>query len=124
VFDVVESENWDVDYYQACLYRVTRTREEARKEFGESPVDSGGMFMEKDPERMSKMIRQTRKPCLAFKILAAGRTTDRSTMVANAFKSAFEYIKPIDAVIVGMCPKVKDEITENVTFTVRYGQNA
>jgi hypothetical protein len=123
VIERVESENWDVDYYQACVYRVTRTREEARKEFGESPVDSGGMFMERDPERMCKVIRQTRKPCLAFKILAAGRTTDRPQMVEAAFRFAFEHIKSTDAVIIGMCPKFKDEIAENAALTVKHGQN-
>ena len=25
VFDVIESEDWDVDYFQTCLYRVSRT---------------------------------------------------------------------------------------------------
>jgi anti-sigma factor ChrR (cupin superfamily) len=29
------------------------------------------------------------------------------------FRFAFEHIKPTDAVIVGMCPKFKDEIAEN-----------
>ena len=123
VFDIIESENWDVDYYQTCLYRLTRSREEARKEFEKSPLDSGGMFMERDPERMCKIIRQAKKPCLAFKILAAGRNIDRPQMVDAAFRFAFENIKPGDAVIVGMCPKFKDEITENVGLTIKYGRN-
>jgi hypothetical protein len=121
VIDAIESENWDVDYYQTCLYRVTRTREEARQEFGESPLNSGGMFMEKDPERMCRRIRQTKRPCLAFKLLGAGRNTDRPAMVANCFQFAFENIKPTDAVIVGMCPKFKDEIAENTALTLKYG---
>ena len=33
----------------------------------------GEPYFEKDPERMCKMIRQVKKPCFAFKILAAGR---------------------------------------------------
>lgn len=123
VIDVIESENWDVDYFQTCVYRVSRTPEEARKEFGEAPLDAGGMFMEKDPERMYKMVRMTKRPCLAFKILAAGRKTDRSRQVDEAFKTAFQNIKPSDAVIVGMCPKFKDEIAENVAFTIKHGQN-
>lgn len=123
VFDIIESENWDVDYYQCCVYRVTRTAEEARKEFGEAPLASGGMFMERDPERMTKIVRQTKKPCLAFKILAAGRNTERPQTIDAAFKFAFEHIKPNDAVIVGMCPKFKDEIAENASLAVKYGQN-
>ena len=30
------------------------------------------IYLEEDPPRMFKMIRQTRRTCLAFKILAAG----------------------------------------------------
>ena len=82
VVDTVESENWDVDYYQTCLYRVSRTAEEARKEYGEAPV--GEIYMEKDPERMCKMIRQTKKTCFAFKILAAGRNIKSKAAVEGA----------------------------------------
>jgi hypothetical protein len=121
VFDRIESEGWDVDYYQTCVYRVTRTREEARREFGEAPLDSGGMFLEGDPARMCRFVRQTKKPCLAFKILGAGRNTERPAQIDAAFKFAFENIKRTDAVIVGMCPKFKDEIAENVALTIKHG---
>jgi len=121
VFDYIESAGWDVDYYQTCVYRVTRTREEARREFGEAPLDSGGMFLEGDPARMCRFVKQTRKPCLAFKILGAGRNTERPAQIEAAFRFAFENIKATDAVIVGMCPKFKDEIAENVALTAKYG---
>jgi hypothetical protein len=111
VIDTVESEGWDIDYYQACLYRVTRTPEESRAEFGDAPL--GEPFMEKDPERMCKAIRQTRKPCLAFKLLAAGRTISSPAVVERAFRFAFSNIKPTDAVIVGMYPRFNDEVREN-----------
>jgi hypothetical protein len=117
VIDTVESENWDIDYYQACLYRVTRTTEEARAEFGEAPI--GETYMEKDPERMCKMIRQTRKPCLAFKLFGAGRTTGSPEQVERAFRFAFDHIKPTDAVIVGMFPRVHDEVRENTALVNR-----
>jgi hypothetical protein len=122
VFDAIEGQDWDVDYYQTCAYHVSRSREDARENFGESPLDAGGMFMEKDPERMFKIVRQTKRPCLAFKILAAGRM-DRPRDVASAFEMAFRNIKPTDAVIVGMCPRFKDEISENVALTTKFGQN-
>jgi hypothetical protein len=114
VIDTVESEGWDIDYYQACLYRVTRTPEEARAEYGEAPM--GEIYMEKDPERMCKMIRQTKKPCLAFKLLAAGRAINNPEA---AFRFALANIKPTDAVIVGMYPRFKDEVTENAGLVRR-----
>jgi hypothetical protein len=117
VIDTAEGENWDVDYYQCCLYRVSRTPEEARAEFGEAPI--GETFMEKDPERMCKMIRQTRKPCLAFKLFGAGRTSTSSKHVERGFGFAFANIKPTDAVIVGMYPRFKDEVRENTEVVRR-----
>ena len=116
VIDTVESEGWDIDYYQTCLYRVTRTSEEARRDFGESPI--GEIYMEKDPERMCRMIRQTKKPCLAFKLFGAGRTIATPQQVEAAFRFAFANIKPTDAVIVGMFPKYSDQVAEN-TAVVR-----
>jgi hypothetical protein len=60
---------------------------------------------------MYRVMRQTRKPCFAFKILAAGRIPDRG--VDQAFRTAFESIKPTDGIYVGMFPRVKDEVKEN-----------
>jgi len=117
VIDTAEGEGWEVDYYQCCLYRVSRTPEEARAEFGEAPI--GEAFMEKDPERMCRMIRQTRKPCLAFKLFGAGRTSGSAEEVERAFRFAFGGIKSTDAVIVGMYPRFKDEVQENTALVRR-----
>ncbi len=117
VVDTVESQGWDVDYYMTCLYRVSRTPEEARKELGEAPL--GETFLEKDPERMCKAIRQTRKPCLAFKVLGAGRNISSGGTIEAAFRFALTNIKPTDAIIVGMFPQFKDEPKENADMVRR-----
>jgi hypothetical protein len=111
VIETVESEGWDIDYYQACLYRVTRTAEEARQEFGESPI--GELYYEKDPERMCAVIRRTKKPCLAFKLLGAGRLINNKASIGKSFRFALQNIKPGDAVIVGMYPRFSDQVREN-----------
>jgi hypothetical protein len=56
---------------------------------------------------------QCGKP-FAFKILGAGRRCESSETVKAAFKETFDNIKPIDAVVVGMFPKNKDQVYENV----------
>ncbi len=117
VIDTVESEGWDLDYYQACLYRVTRTPEESRAQFGEAPV--GETFMEKDPERMCAMIRQTKRPCLAFKLLGAGRASNTPQQVEKAFRFAYANIKPSDAAIIGVFPRFRDEVKENADVVRR-----
>jgi hypothetical protein len=120
VVDFIEGAGWDIDYYMTCMYRVSRTHEEARQQYGEAPI--GEIYMEKDPERMTKMVRATKRPCLAFKIFGAGRTTGNRQQVENSFKFVYGNIKPGDACIVGMCPRFKDEIAENVEMAVRFGQ--
>lgn len=111
VIDEVESEGWDIDYYQTCLYRISRTAEEAREQFGEAPI--GEIYMEKDPERMTQVIRQTSKPCLVFKLFGAGRTVNTSYQVERCLRFAYNNIKPTDACIVGMFPRFSDEVAEN-----------
>jgi hypothetical protein len=113
----VESEGWDIDYYQCCLYRVSRTTEETRAEFREAPL--GETYMEKDPERMCKMIRQTKKPCLAFKVFGAGRSINSPDQVERAVRFAYANVKPTDAVIIGTFPKYTDEMGENAALVRR-----
>lgn len=119
VMEYVEEKNWDIDFYMTCFYRVSRTAEEIRQLLGKVPL--GELFLEDDPAQMCERIRKTKKPCLGFKILAAGRVTDTPRQVEGAFRFAFENIKPSDAVIVGMFPRYKDEVKENAGFTRRFG---
>ncbi len=114
VIDSIDGKGWAVDYYMTCMYRVTRTPAEARAEFGEASM--GEIYMERDPERMTRMVRQTRKPCLAFKLLAAGRSISSPDKVEKAFRFVYSNIKPGDAAIVGMFPRDRDEITENAAL--------
>jgi len=117
VVEVVEEQNWDVDFYMTCFYQFSRTAAEIRQMLGELPL--GYVFLEKDPERMCRVIRQTKKTCLAFKILAAGRKGDSPEKLEKAFRFAFDNIKPQDAVIVGMYPRFKDEVRENADIVRR-----
>ena len=70
---------------------------------------------------MCETIRKASKTCLAFKILAAGRTCDKPEQVRDAFKFVLENIKPTDAVIVGMYPRYTDQIKENADLVRLYG---
>jgi hypothetical protein len=112
VIDLVESQGWDIDFYSGCVYNRTRTVDEWKHvlngEMMEMPRD---IYMQSDPPRMYKAMRQTPKTCFAFKILAAGRIPDEG--VAQAFRTAYASIKPNDGVYVGMFPRIKDEVKEN-----------
>jgi len=108
----VEEENWDVDFYSGCVYNRRRTQDEWKRALnGEIMEMPGDIYMQSDPPRMYRVMRQTKKPCFAFKVLAAGRVPERG--VEQAFRTAFESIKPTDGIYVGMFPKFKDEVREN-----------
>lgn len=112
VIALVEEQGWDVDFYAGCVYNVTRTPEEWRKVLnGELMEMPGEIYVQSDPPRMYGVMRQTTKPCFAFKILAAGRVSERD--MDRAFRTAFASIKPADAVFVGVFPRIKDEVREN-----------
>ena len=113
-------EGWENDFFMTCFHHLTRTREEMQAQLGQ--ITFGEPFVESDPPRMAAVIRQVEKPCLAFKILAAGRRCDSQNGVDAAFRWAFENIKKTDAVIVGMFPEYQDEVAINAEFARKHGQ--
>jgi hypothetical protein len=118
VIEYVEEKGWDVDFYSGCVYNRRRTIEEQKKVLGGESIEMPGeLYLKSDPAHMYRVMRQTRKPCFAFKILAAGRVADGG--VEQAFRTAFESIKPTDGVYVGMFPKYKDEVRENAEIVHR-----
>jgi hypothetical protein len=117
-----------------AVYQWGRTKEDLEKMFGDKkdmlPVETYSLlaregysevFLNGDPPKMYKRIKQTKKPCLAYKILAAGRRCLNPTTIEAAFKEAFDNIKPSDAIIVGMYDRYIDQVAENCAYVRRYG---
>ncbi|MBC8869440.1 MAG: hypothetical protein H8E44_08485 [Planctomycetes bacterium] len=117
VVDAVESKDWDLDYFQTCVYERHRDEEALEKLLGHVPLPIGEVYLKSDPPRMFKAIRQSKRPCLAFKILAAGRRSD----VEQAFRETFAGIKPTDAAIVGIYDRYSDQAGQNAAFVRRFG---
>ncbi len=120
VIDAIESKGWDVDFYMACVYERHRSAADLEKLLGQVPIPVGEVYLSQDPPRMFKAMRQTRRPCLAFKILAAGRLSDRKPWVEQAFRQTFESIKPNDAVIVGIYDRYSDQPAEDAEYVRRF----
>ena len=121
VVDAVESKGWDVDFYMTCVYERHRSEDALKELLGHVPIPLGEVYLADDPPRMFQAMRQTKRPCLAFKILAAGRLSDRREWVDRAFRETFASIKPNDAVIVGIYDRYSDQVAENARFVRRYG---
>ena len=76
--------------------------------------------MRGDPPEMFKVIKQTKKPCWVYKLLACGRLA-RDSNRGGRFKDIFANIKSTDAVVVGMWDKHLDEFAINKEYVIKYG---
>jgi len=130
----VESQNWDIDYYMCCVYQWGRTKEEFEKLAGNRkdllPIETysviaregySEVFLSGDPPKMFNAIKKVKKPCLVYKILAAGRRCETPETTEAAYKEAFDNIKPTDAIIVGMYTKYTDQPAEGAAFVRKHG---
>ena len=124
VVDTVESKGWDVDYYMTCVYERHRGEEDLKKLLGQAPIPVGEVYLPLDPPRMFKAMRQTKRPCLAFKILAAGRLSERPDWVERAFRETLESVKPGDGVIIGIYDRYSDQAAECAALVRRFGSAA
>ena len=115
VIEYAEEHNWGVDFYMACVYNISRTDRVSSSITGKANGEE--IFDEADIPVMYQTIRQTPKPCLAFKILGAARRCEDQNMVRNCFYEAFENIKDTDAVCVGVYPKQEDHVALNAQYT-------
>jgi hypothetical protein len=121
VVDAVESKGWELDYYMTCVYERHRSPEELKKLLGRVPLPDREVYLREDPPRMFQAMRQTRRPCLAFKILAAGRLSESKEWVERAFRETLQSSKSNDGVIVGIYDRYSDQPGENAALVRRYG---
>jgi hypothetical protein len=115
LIQLAEDRKWDIDYYMCCLYYLTRPRTELQQMLGKD-IPLGEIYLSGDPPRMFRVIQATRKPCLAYKVLAAGRRINSAAEVRQCFATALANIKPTDAMIVGMYQQQTDQVGEDAAI--------
>jgi hypothetical protein len=120
LIELSEEKGWDVDYYMCCLYYLTRPREEFQKLLGKD-LPLGEIYLPSDPPRMFQAIRAAKKPCLVYKVLAAGRRIGTPAEVRRCFETALANVKPTDALIVGMYQQFNDQVAENAALVRELG---
>jgi hypothetical protein len=112
LIELAEEKKWDVDYYMCCLYYRTRPADELKKILG-NDLPLGEIYLPSDPPRMFKVIKATSKPCLVYKVLAAGRQVGSPSEIRQRFAIALGNIKRTDALIVGMYQEFGDQVGMN-----------
>ena len=115
VIELAEEQAWDVDYYMCCLYYLTRPRPEYAALLG-NDLPLGELYLPSDPARMFQVVKQVQRPCLVYKVLAAGRRVGSLNEVRACFQTALANIKPTDAMIVGMYQQFGDQVGENAAI--------
>jgi hypothetical protein len=118
-----EEEDWGLDFYMACLHN-SRKRSPEASSFITGKAKHLKFFME-DREPMFKVIRQVRKPCIAFKLLAGGqmfygkKPEEIPGVVEAAFRETFANIKPTDLATIGFFQRDKDQLAENARLAAK-----
>jgi hypothetical protein len=115
VIELAEEKRWDVDYYMCCLYYLTRPRDELQKLLGKD-IPLGEVYLPSDPPRMFKIIQAVKKPCLVYKVFAAGRRVGSPAEVRLCLETALGKIKRTDALIVGMYQQLGDQVGDNAAI--------
>jgi hypothetical protein len=111
VITYAEEHRWEVDFYMACVHNLSVETRESSAVTNRSNTDE--RFEDEDRPLMYAAIRGVDKPCLAFKILGATRKCQSRESVEAAFRDGSANIKKTDAIVVGMYPKLHDQVREN-----------
>ena len=111
---IAEDEGWDIDYYMTALYNLHGGSEKFREKFGYAPL--GEVYAREDRVEMCEAIQRTDKPCIIFKVLAAGRTIGSPQQIREEVKFALENSKQNDVLLLGMYQQFSDQIGENAVL--------
>jgi hypothetical protein len=117
ILDAMESKGWNNDFYMASFHYLSRRPEDWKRDIGTTPF--GELYITSDPPKMCAAVRRAKKPCLVYKVLAAGRKCSSPKDVRTAFEFAFHNIKPIDGTIIGLYPRFYPDQIADDTRIVR-----
>ncbi len=112
--ETAEERGWDVDYYMTALYHLSAARREFAQKFGHEPM--GEIYLREHRDRMLDVVSRVSKPCIVYKVLAAGRAIQSRDRIRSEFAYALKRMKLNDALLVGMYQKYGDQIGENAAL--------
>ncbi len=117
-----EREGWDIDFYMACMYNFRRGREGQQSGFITGKSKSGIVVVPEDRPLMLNVLKDVKKPIIAFKIFAGGQMLvektpeERKVLIKDAYNTIFSTLKPNDIAVMGVFQKHHDQLTENISI--------
>ena len=122
IIEQSERENWDIDFYMACMYNLRRGREGEQSGFITGKNKSLiRQIIPGDRDVMLSTLDNVKKPIIAFKIFAGGQMlvereeADRRERIKDTYSTIFNRLKPDDFAVMGVFQKHHDQLTENVS---------
>ncbi len=112
--EIVEDEDWDVDYFMTALYYLAGASRRFQEQFGHPPLHE--VYLREDRDLMCEVIRKASRPCIAYKVLAAGRAIGSKDQIRSEIRFALENVKSTDSLLIGMYQKLNDQIGENAAM--------
>jgi len=125
----MEEENWDIDFYMACMYNLRKGREGEQSGFitGKNKSSIAPIYPG-DREVMLETLKKVKKPIIAFKIFAGGQMlvekekAEREALIEDTYNTIFNSLKPNDIAVVGIYQKHHDQISENVSVFNKWAE--
>lgn len=122
VIELSERENWDVDFYLACMQNARIGREGEPSGFLTGKTKAALTFFPEDRPVMLNTLKKVEKPIIAFKIFAGGQMFNGKTQeekrqaIKGAYNEVFTALKPNDLAAIGVFQRDMDELTEDVAL--------
>lgn len=120
VVQLAEKEGWDFDFYFACMYNFRRNRDKEKSGFITGKPKDGIEVRYEDRGEMLDVLKDIKKPVIAFKIFAGGQLItaidqeEKRRRIKDAYNTIFTALKPNDFATIGIFQKYSDQLGENV----------
>ncbi len=117
---IAETEEWGMDYLVCCLHNLRRGRKGEDSGFITGKSKSGVKFYMDDRQVMLDVIKNSKLPCIAYKIFAGGNLllsenkAENDEMVKKCYREVYSQIKPGDIAAIGMFTKYTDQIVDDM----------
>lgn len=130
VIEKCEDENWNVDFYLACMQNARRGREREQSGFITGKTKSHLIFYPEDRPIMLETLKKTEKPVIAFKIFAGGQMflgktqSEKEALIKGAYQEVFSALKPNDFAAIGVFQRDSDQLKENADLYRQWQQES
>jgi hypothetical protein len=109
-----ENEGWGADFYMACLYNARNRKRDGQKGYMTGKATMDLVFYPDDRFLMYKVIKEIKKPCIAFKIFAGGqiflekKEEEHEKIAETMLREVYSEIKKGDITAVGVFQRDKE----------------